>query len=878
MRLDTCAPVHSLVHGCLDEIRGDVVSGWLYSPLTEVRPLVFVDDTPARLLEAQQPRSDVGAALKTGEHTGFYFQLPYLAPDSVVTLYGVTPDGVCLAARKNFGQTVCESAFLTQLNRAAAIAQHKDAVAIVCWEGSHNPVGRAKVLYDIVTTRRPAVLFCYLHEDFGGKLWYPLHNTALNIVCIPWEMRQDCHKILEQRAVAFDTVWICKPRLPSFMLAPHISRAETRYILDIDDNEDGFIAAQKDSPKICDALGNPLAHALLASVTARTVASTSLQQQHGGHIVRHARAPQRRCDNAASAVHKLAFIGTVRPHKNVLGMAKAVNLISFRTPLPLELHVYGDIQPPEYREALADCGVVLQDFVPAADLVSTLQGMDAVITSFPAPEGSDAASIVNAQVSAKISDALRVGLPVLVPETPAVADMANIPGIYLFTARTFQQQLLAALKSDDAITLPPEFTLEGAYEAFARVEQEACPAPLMHHLLPPDAVLPHADDARPALILLWKQHDAGLYGRRVDQIARSYKRRYPDHRVFILELYNENTGYERECEDFSAETALNWRLLEEKRHAYTQEDGIVLKAFWYILPEKLRRAFFQFLVAHSLLPENTVFVLFPIMQEWPLLEDILREYPAIVDIVDNQTSWATTPERQTAMLEQYFRLMAPARHVIFNTETTRDYFAEHHFLDDVPDVRVIPNWYTLPDGVEVSRQLLPDKLTHLFYSGNMNDRMDWELLHTVAGLPDVRLHLAGTAVRAAEPLRRLLMHDSVIYHGVTAERATLALLQSMHACIIPHIVDGVSLFMNPIKVRMYLAAGVPVLCPQTLHLTGGGIILYSDTKDCLKKICRLRKPATASKIHDAQSSHAYKEETESSYLCLLESLFKNDTR
>ena len=862
---------NAMLHGCLDEIRGDVVSGWLYSPLTVVRPLVFVDDTPARLLGAQQPRPDVSEALKTGEHTGFYFQLPYLNPDSVVSLYGVTPEGVYLVARKRFEQAVFESNFLMQINRVASIAQKKDTVAVVCWEGSHNPVGRAKVLYDIAATQRPVVLFCYLNEDFGGKLWYPLRNTELNIVCIPWVMRQDCHRILERRAIAFDTVWICKPRLPSFILASHISHADTRYLLDIDDNEDAFIAAQKDSRKTYDALGNALAHELLESITARTVASTSLQQQYGGHIVRHARMQQEQCKKASSSIHKIAFIGTVRPHKNVLSLVNALNLIKFCTNLTLEVHIYGDIQPPEYREVLSNSGAVLRDFIPASALISTLQEMDVVVTGFPASNTETTESIVAAQISAKISDALSIGIPVLVPETPSVTDLADVPGIYLFVQQTFQHQLLAALKTEADIILPPEFTLEGGYAAFACAEQEARPVSSVHDLLPAEYAPKNTDD-RPALVLLWKQHDAGMYGRRVDQIARSYRREFPDHRVFILELYNEDVGYEREYDDFSAETALKWRLLEEKRHAFTQ-DGVVLKAFWYILPEELQRAFFQFLITHTLLPENTVFILFPIIQELPLLEDILREYPTIVDIVDNQISWATTPERQTFMLEQYFRLMAPARHVVFNTETTRNYFVERHFLNTDQDIRVIPNWYTLPDSVSFIHSPFKDKTIHLFYSGNMNDRMDWELLQVLAEEPNIKLHLVGTAVRSATRLNTLLSYDGILYHGVLSEQQTLKLLQYMDACIIPHIIDNVSLFMNPIKIRMYQSVGLPILCPQTIHPPDGDVLLYTDTKDCLKKINKMGKGKTGRRVHARQSLLTCENEYEISYSELLKTYF-----
>ena len=48
---------------------------------------------------------------------------------------------------------------LEQLERAARLAADPSCVAITCWESAHNPVGRARVLYDVARTRGPAVVF-----------------------------------------------------------------------------------------------------------------------------------------------------------------------------------------------------------------------------------------------------------------------------------------------------------------------------------------------------------------------------------------------------------------------------------------------------------------------------------------------------------------------------------------------------------------------------------------------------------------------------------------------------------------------------------------------------------------------------------------------
>lgn len=877
MRWDSCAATNGLVRGSMDEIRGDTLYGWIFSPFSPVKPTVFVDDAPGILVGEKLPRPDVGEALGISEDTGFAFRLPSVRESSLISLYGVTPNGVFLAERKKAGIPVCERLLSAQLEQAAAVARRPGAVAVVCWDGAHNPIGRAKVLYDIAARKRPVVLFCYLHKEFGGTIWYPLINSETVLVAIPWEERRECRGLLRRYGLAFDTVWIGKNRLPSFMLAAAVSHRDTRFILDMDDDEEAFMDLGRGRTAY-NAPGRGLARELTAGIASRTVVSPTLRERFGGLLVRHARQPLARRKAPDAGVCKLAFIGTVRPHKNVLAIAKAVNLIRFTTHLRLELHVYGDIQPPEYRDALAAHGVVLRDLLPARHVPALLADMHVVVTGFPHPEtDATAKAIAAAQVSAKISDALALGLPVLTPDTPAVADLRDLPGVYPFTVETFEKQLLAALKHREAVALPPDFTLDGAYASFEEAESRARPAPALHRLLPGGGMIeqacgerPAGEKAAPALVLLWKQHDAGIYGRRVDQIARSYKRRYPDHRVFVLETYCTRVTDERE-EDFTDEAALKADLLKKKRHGL-ECGGVLLKTFCYDEESELRAEFSSFLVRQDLRPETSLFVLFPVMQDLRLIEDLLRPYRKVIDVVDNQLSWATSEERRCFVLEQYFRLLAPASHVIFNAENTRDFFAAEHFLDTVGEVRVLPNWYTPPEGVALCRHPLTGKMKHLFYSGNMNDRLDWELLRTLALLPDIRLHLAGTAARVAEPLERLLACESVIYHGVTTERETLALLQSMDACLLPHLLDDVSFYMNPIKVRMYQAAGVPILCPDFLSLSGGKILFYGDAKECVKKIMSLRKEKTTTRQAEAEEMRAYQEATEGAYMRLLGSL------
>lgn len=840
-------PPHSTppVQGSIDLLEGDVVHGWLVAGTEPVEPILFADDQPCRCLCARTPRPDVAEALGCAPEVGFAFQLAHLKATSVLTLYAALPLSLTPVCSRPARLPVWENRFFAQLDRAARLAQEPDAVAITCWDGAHNPVGRASVLYDCVALHRPVVLFCYVEQGFGSSLWPPLRNSDRAIVTVPWAYRRQFRSVARDYGLAFKTVWICKPRLPSFLLAADLAHTSTHFLCDMDDDEEAFSQAQPTSSTAYDTPGLGLASLLRDSVTARTVVSPTLRQRYGGLLLRHARDPHAFAPRPAtakdkpkaSAPPKIAFIGTVREHKNLLAAAQALQNI--RATLPVEFHILGDVAPEALRHELEATGAILVDTVPLPELPATLAGMDAVLTGFPPDKNADALAkaVTTAQVPAKISDALAAGLPVLTPNTKAIADLRHIPGVYPFTRKTFARQLQRALNQSDPIALPTDFTLEGAYTAFAAAEAQAQPVPSLSALLP---ALPEKGNTAttPALLLLWKQLDAGIYGRRVDQIARSYHRHFPDHRVIVLEMEqstSQKASGTAPWENFCDESPLREETLRRKRHGWVQ-DGITYRTLSFADADQLRDRCTRFFLEGHLTPRNTVLVLFPIQPHWQAVSDIFAPFPQVVDVVDNQISWATAEDQRCRVLEQYYSLLAHAPSVVFNAEANKHFFTISQIRNAEATAPCIPNWYTLPDGFVYRRRPLQDNLVHLWYSGNMNDRLDWELLHRLAQLPRLRLHLAGTASRRSDELDALLAYRSVIYHGVTSERETLALLQSMDAAIVPHLVDRVSRYMDPLKIRMYAAVGLPTLCPPHLGMGVDTVIHYRSREHCVQLV------------------------------------------
>ncbi len=823
------------------------------APLREMRPVLLVKGRAAELLEWPIERTDLALGPGFPRSVGFRFRVEGARRGDTLELNALLGTELQLLHESTVETPTVERSFIRQLERAKEIAARPDSVAITCWESSHNPIGRAKVLYDIVSTCRPAVLFAYSFHEFGATVWEPLVDADVELVTIPWPYREVYHELLADAGMDFSTVWMCKPRYPTFELAAHVAGPDARVILDLDDNEEHFSLSEASTRKPYGLPGIGLGRALTEAVPSRTVASRSLQDAFGGHLVRHARVGQRGRELPTGGEGKrVGFIGTVRRHKNLLAAAQAVAMTRWVHKVDVELHVLGDVEPDTLCAELREHGAVVGGVVPSSELAGQIEQLDCVLTGFP-NQTVDFAEITRFQISSKIGDALASGIPALVPYGESVADLEGVPGVYLFREATFPDVLMAAMRHQGPIELPYEFTLRGAYAAFATAEEMAGRSPRAGQALG----LVRKPVARPTtisprgqrnLLLLWKQQDAGLYGRRIDQIARAYRTAFPDARVTVLELmdasrWNTLRGIERQA-DHLGDGRLILPLLEKKAAGgYVDADGVEYRVLTLAADEAVRRQFEGWLAAEGLTPANTTIVHFPILPWYERLHSTLSAYPSIVDVVDNQFSWASSDTAMTGYAWQYHVMLRSADAICFNSALNRQHFDQLGMLGAPDLVSQIENWYQPPSGFTTPTGGWLGAGQHVMYSGNMNDRVDWGLLLRVAALPgQPRIHLVGTAARTQlQTLRRVMTHDQVVYHGPRNELETLDLLSQADVAIMPHKVDEFSTFMNPLKLSMYEALGLPVVSTDVPGVTAveGMVHVVGERKPFVRTVAAL---------------------------------------
>ncbi len=825
---------HMNVAGKIETANASVISGWVATVEETCLPLVFVNGRPMELRNWPKPRPDVNRALGLPGDMGFDFASEGLQTGDVITLYVFDGKAVHFVFETVAQTSGGWSNSLSQLRELQEIASAPDSVAITCWDGAHNPIGRAHVLYQTVTTQRPAIIVSYLFDEFGGALWPPLESSDFKRLLIPWSKRHEMFALLSSLDLSFPTIWMCKPRLPTFELAAALAGPQTRLILDHDDNEAHFSVSSSED-RVYGPRSLSLARHLQSGITAHTAASCSIAAELEAPILRHVRrAPEPAPElPAPSGVVKLGFVGTVRPHKGMIEAARAVKLAGWMLNKTIELHVYGIFAPETLRAELAELDVVVKHKVTAGDLQQQLAEFDVILTGFPTVSDQDS-EITRYQISSKIGDGLAAGRPVLVPDGESVADLADVDGIYLFDRNSFAQRLAAAIRHDRPVRLPRAFTPEGAYDVFAQVEQEATtPPPQMPALR--SGLTAQADAAPPTLVLIWKQYDAGLFGRRIDQVARGYKQRHPDHRVIVLELCGDHNHrlLQDNAHAQSHEAKIVLPLAEQKaRLEHTDRFGVEYHALRFAATPVFKPAFTSYLFTHRLLPQNTKMVLFPVAPYLDRVYDILSEYRCVVDVVDNQFAWAGAATRMTYG-GQYMSLLSLADQIVFNSQENLAFLQDCGFLD--PDrakdqgQSLIANWYS--NGTGPSDRSDPGGKRNLIYSGNMNDRVDWGLMRDISNLsPDVTLHLVGAGARVGGQLQELLDRDNIVYWGPLPEQQVSQLMLGATAGLMPHVKDDVSTYMNPLKVQMYRAHGLPVVSTDVPGIDPSEVTLC-DTRD-----------------------------------------------
>lgn len=371
-------------------------------------------------------------------------------------------------------------------------------VVIAAGELSHNAAGRAHTLLLTYQHLGNSVRLLGCHfPAWGQELWEPIRKEfqrkqiPVNTFVVHDEaqfFRQAWVLVLQHPA---DLVHLSKPRLPAVVFGLLYKLLwGAAVLMDIDDEELYFVGAREpisvEALKLADGklppaeqLMGPLWTRLAVDLSQRfdgiTVANKVLQQRYGGTVIPHGRDPvqlrpitaserslARQCYGIQKQAKVVLFFGTPRRHKGLLEVATAV------AALPENLNplfvIAGGIPdaalerdllkllPPQRLRLLGN-----QPFERARDILA-LADLEVLLNS---------GDVATYQSPAKLSDALAVGLPVLVSEAAPLQEAIARGWAVRAEPERLTQQLLHWLNDVEGLTRQGKCARDGFLEALS---------------------------------------------------------------------------------------------------------------------------------------------------------------------------------------------------------------------------------------------------------------------------------------------------------------------------------------------------------------------------------------------------------------------------
>ena len=865
-----------LPRGYIDGFIGSNVYGWCSCDDT-ARVALRISGRKIIHVKLNIPRPDVKISLDLdSDLVGFEVFIPsafFNGERHIVEILVIHETGITVAGINELKFAAVDASSSLAVNSTLNESKLLRA-AVVCWDLAHNPAGRAMVLYDLLKQEYDHVdLIGPIFERFGQSLWGPLVDLNMSVKSRIVSGYLDLLKFSDEVSVTkYDLVWLCKPRLPSLVIGLRIAEeSQCRIVLDIDDYEMSFFKGKNDVKlhnNVVQALvegalhpadfdATAFAHSFIENFALKTVSNISLKRSFGGEVIPHARLASdfdNRRFNKSVLKKKIglmandkvvAFVGTVRKHKGILEIAEAVGKLDSTD---VKLLVAGTYDPPSVKEEISTLSrgrAVLLDSVPfkmlpevlcAADIICLPQDMDSETSAY--------------QLPAKLIDGLSLNLKVIVNDLPTYDELVNQPNLFI---RKKDEPLNVALERVFGCLVDEETARKSFYEALSvesvsiKVMSYIRGTRVADTLIAADHVFerifgrPMKQNAVQIksvgnqknsrdLVVLWKQVDSGLFGRRVDMIAKYLIEDSIYDRIFILDAPITSWDLER-LESRAASPGLtNAQLIYDKTvQKFLEVDnhkGIFRKAFitsernGLALGRKLPKREDLHIDIQAYLKKNNVadnvdLLVYPIANHLHDVLSSLRFRRIIVDLVDDEREFASSPSQREDRESYYLEVLCLANIVMTNNNDMVSRFS-----------KISPNIiHMIPNGVErympgnelVLRDVDPSKKI-IGYIGNLRDRVDGDLLLRIANeVPNSHVLLIGPT-GGNKDIEGLRFHPNVSMMGAMGYDESRRLAASFDVGLIPHAVNSLTDSMNPLKLFLYRELNVPIVSTPVKNL------------------------------------------------------------
>ena len=758
-------------------------------------------------------------------------------------------------------------------------------VAVIAWDVGHNPLGRAHTLAGVLSRHVDVEIWGAQYRRYGSGIWAPLRGSD-----IPIHTFRGCDfpghlDVMREvaRTIDADAIYVSKPRLPSYGLGILAKEARNRpLLLDIDDHELAFfgeddglhlrdVLARRGDPDLSLPFGRAWTRACEPVVDAAddlTVSNLSLQERFGGVVIPHARDERlfdpelydrrdtRRRLGVDEHTRLLMFGGTPRAHKGVVEVLRALDrldddryrLLLFGTPeletLRSEMGGLDRWVLPVPYQSFAD----LPKIVAAADLACVMQDAGHPVSRY--------------QMPAKIVDALAMRVPCLVRPVPPLRPLLDQGVLHVMDDDEPVHERIASIfeHHDDAVDRAHQgrkvFDAGYSYEAvgealmplFQRLWDDTPPlsprALALAHLpkhafaagpeerkppprVPGQGVRRIPARARYDVVMVWKQNDTGIYGRRQDMMLKYLA--LSDRTGCVVHFDSPITpGFLFRASMVGSSSPDQGRLVARQTVARLlhRRDSDNVRSHTFVhrgsapIPGLRPRSGFpdfvkSTLARHGIGKRPTILWVYPTNDVLPDVIDAIAPDIVVADVVDDHRTFHAKDSPYYDIsehddFEQNYRdVLGRSDLVLANCDPVAE--AMWAFA---PRVHVVANGLELGQRVEATAR--PRELRRLSgpiigYIGNLSQRIDIPLLRTLARDNRAWQFVMVGSAHGNRSILRLSQEPNVHFVGVKPYDEALRFLRHFDVALIPHVDNEMTRSMNPLKAFVYCANGVPVV-------------------------------------------------------------------
>ena len=699
--------------------------------------------------------------------------------------------------------------------------QSSNKLAIFCWEGAHNPLGRSLIFENILEGNNSfqIKIFAPIFGAFGEQPW---NVNNKNLTTISARSLSEYIHLVSKSVSEYkpDIILSNKYRLPSIIPAIYFgNKFKIPLLFDVDEEDLFFERQNPDLPfkniveqsNFLDKqpyghLATSFGRSLIKTLGADFVSNPLLVDEFGGQLVPHAKNSFPTLKKNKN-LHKfmdlndtivIGYVGSLKKGKLGADLIRLIESIDQK----VILLIAGTIDNEIYFENL------FNQINNKKFSIITLSKFNESLLPFlcAIPDGyvysSDQTKKLK-NLPSKVIDALNANKICFVGNNFPFAKLIDNKSLFE-NERAFLNALISSRENQSKKIFQEVFDTKLYIDKTTKILETK---QFREISLKPDFLSFIENKVNNLnkgirIFAFWKQNDFNFFGRRHDKLLKALSSSSrvkevhnfdPPLEINFLEKLLSSNSVKRNIVLKSLEQThppiYNQTLVysEQSNKKETNKHSEVLSSKYYT---KIQRTI-----------KNgdgiNILYLFPHIEHF---ETIIKnnEWDIIVaDIVDNELFFNNSLTRNKKIYTQYKNISKISDILISNNPKVAMFF-EREFGEKC---HILPNGY---DAFIRGELLVSNKHNEKYaiYTGNMNSRFDYDLLFDVAKNSKIKIVCIGEYSTNAFPSEKPV---NINFLGPLEEKETITYISNAHFAFVPHLKDELSDSMDPLKFYNYLS-------------------------------------------------------------------------